>query len=53
MITVRSLAVFNTLNSLLIMMTVVLTAEYASLIAMEFGRNPVVNDEAAFDIYSP
>ena len=31
----------------------VLTAEYASLIAMEFGRNPVVNDEAAFDIYPP
>ena len=31
----------------------VLTAEYASLIAMEFGRNPIVNDEAAFDIYPP
>lgn len=31
----------------------VLTAEYASLIAMEFNRNPVVNDEAAFDIYPP
>jgi hypothetical protein len=29
----------------------VLTAEYASLIAMEFNRNPIVNDEAAFDIY--
>ena len=31
----------------------VLTAEYASLIAMEFGRNPIVNDEAAFDIFTP
>lgn len=31
----------------------VLTAEYASLIAMEFSRNPIVNDEAAFDIYPP
>ncbi|EKM55470.1 uncharacterized protein PHACADRAFT_95981 [Phanerochaete carnosa HHB-10118-sp] len=30
-----------------------LTAEYASLIALEFNRNPVVNDEAAFDIYPP
>ena len=33
--------------------TPVLTAEYASLIAMEFGRNPIINDEAAFDIYPP
>ncbi|KAH9934684.1 initiation factor 2 [Fomitopsis serialis] len=30
-----------------------LTSEYASLLAMEFGWNPVVNDEAAFDIYPP
>lgn len=30
-----------------------LTAELASLLAMEFGRNPVVNDEAAFDIFPP
>ena len=30
-----------------------LTAEYASLIAMEFNRNPVVDDEAAFDLYPP
>ncbi|TFK55179.1 initiation factor 2 [Heliocybe sulcata] len=29
----------------------ILTSEYASLLVMEFGRNPVVNDEAAFDIY--
>jgi translation initiation factor IF-2 len=29
----------------------VLTAEYASLLAMELNRNPVVNDEAAFDIF--
>ncbi|KAI0687126.1 initiation factor 2 [Cytidiella melzeri] len=31
----------------------ILNAEYASLIAMEFNRNPVVNDEAAFDIFAP
>ncbi|KAI0093562.1 hypothetical protein BDY19DRAFT_989129 [Irpex rosettiformis] len=30
-----------------------LNSEYASLIAMEFNRNPVVNDEAAFDIFAP
>ncbi|KAG5638157.1 hypothetical protein H0H81_001542 [Sphagnurus paluster] len=29
----------------------VLTSDYAVLLAEEFGRNPVVNDEAAFDIY--
>ncbi|KAG6886034.1 hypothetical protein C0993_005218 [Termitomyces sp. T159_Od127] len=32
---------------------VVLTADYAVLLAEEFGRNPIVNDEAAFDIYPP
>jgi hypothetical protein len=32
---------------------IVLTSEYASLVAMEFNMNPVVNDEAAFDIYPP
>ncbi|KAI0319795.1 hypothetical protein OF83DRAFT_1169861 [Amylostereum chailletii] len=31
----------------------VLTSDYAVLLAEEFGRNPVVNDEAAFDIYPP
>ena len=31
----------------------VLTAEYASLVALEFNRNPVINDEADFDIYPP
>ncbi|PFH50083.1 hypothetical protein AMATHDRAFT_146107 [Amanita thiersii Skay4041] len=31
----------------------VLTADYAALIAEEFGRNPVISDEAAFDIYPP
>ena len=31
----------------------VLTAEYASLIAMEFSHNPIINDEAAFNIYPP
>ncbi|KAG8932117.1 hypothetical protein FRC02_001673, partial [Tulasnella sp. 418] len=29
----------------------VIPADEASLIAMELGRNPIVNDEAAFDIY--
>lgn len=29
----------------------VLTSDYAVLLAEEFGRNPIVNDEAAFDIY--
>ncbi|KAF5387118.1 hypothetical protein D9615_001634 [Tricholomella constricta] len=31
----------------------VLTSDYAVLLAEEFGRNPIVNDEAAFDIYPP
>ncbi|KAH0584027.1 hypothetical protein H2248_009602 [Termitomyces sp. 'cryptogamus'] len=31
----------------------VLTADYAVLLAEEFGRKPIVNDEAAFDIYPP
>jgi hypothetical protein len=31
----------------------VLTSEYAVLLADEFNRNPVVNDEAAFDLYPP
>lgn len=31
----------------------VLTSDYAALLAEEFGRNPIVNDEAAFDIYPP
>ncbi|KAH9945968.1 initiation factor 2 [Epithele typhae] len=30
-----------------------LNSEYASLLAMEFNRNPIVDDEAAFDIYTP
>ncbi|KAF8636651.1 hypothetical protein AX17_003458 [Amanita inopinata Kibby_2008] len=29
----------------------VLTADYAALLAQEFGRNPVISDEAAFDIH--
>ncbi|TFK29806.1 initiation factor 2 [Coprinopsis marcescibilis] len=29
----------------------VLTADYASLLAEEFGRAPIVDDEAAFDLY--
>ncbi|KAJ7929227.1 hypothetical protein B0H13DRAFT_2228527 [Mycena leptocephala] len=31
----------------------VLTSDYAVLLAEEFGRKPIVNDEAAFDIYPP
>ncbi|KAI0306547.1 P-loop containing nucleoside triphosphate hydrolase protein [Multifurca ochricompacta] len=31
----------------------VLTSEYAVLLAEEFNCNPVVNDEAAFDLYPP
>ncbi|KIJ69580.1 hypothetical protein HYDPIDRAFT_106210 [Hydnomerulius pinastri MD-312] len=31
----------------------VLTSDYAALLAEEFGRNPIINDEAAFDIYPP
>ena len=29
----------------------VLTADYAALLAEEFGRNPIISDEAAFDIH--
>ncbi|KAG6334456.1 hypothetical protein ID866_4634 [Astraeus odoratus] len=31
----------------------VLTSDYTALLAEEFGRNPIINDEAAFDIYPP
>ncbi|KXN90545.1 Translation initiation factor IF-2 [Leucoagaricus sp. SymC.cos] len=31
----------------------VLTSDYAILLAEELGRNPIVDDEAAFDIYPP
>lgn len=31
----------------------VLNSEYASMLALEFNKNPVVNDEAAFDIFPP
>ncbi|KAF9532310.1 P-loop containing nucleoside triphosphate hydrolase protein [Crepidotus variabilis] len=31
----------------------ILSADYAALLAEEFGFNPVVDDEAAFDIYPP
>ncbi|KAH8106763.1 initiation factor 2 [Cristinia sonorae] len=30
-----------------------LSSEYSSLLALEFGRDPVVDDEAAFDIHPP
>jgi hypothetical protein len=30
-----------------------LTADYASLLAAEFDRNPIVSDEKAFDVYPP
>ena len=32
---------------------IVLTSDYAVLLAEEFGRNPITDDEAAFDIYPP
>ncbi|XP_006458242.1 hypothetical protein AGABI2DRAFT_199688 [Agaricus bisporus var. bisporus H97] len=31
----------------------VLTSDYAVLLAEELGRNPIVDDEAAFDLYPP
>jgi hypothetical protein len=31
----------------------VLAADYAALLVQEFGRNPVVSEEAAFDLYPP
>ncbi len=41
-----SQCVFNRLCS-------VLSADYAALLAEEFGFNPIIDDEAAFDIYPP
>ena len=35
------------------MLNIVLTSDYAVLLAEEFGRNPIVDEEAAFDIHSP
>lgn len=29
----------------------ILTADDASLLALEFGLNPIINEDAAFDIY--
>lgn len=31
----------------------VLTSDYAALLVEEFGRNPIVDDEAAFDLHPP
>lgn len=31
----------------------VLTSDYAVLLAEDYGRHPIVNDEAAFDLYPP
>ncbi|THH29643.1 hypothetical protein EUX98_g4544 [Antrodiella citrinella] len=31
----------------------ILSSEYSSLLALEFNRNPIVDDEAAFDIHPP
>jgi translation initiation factor IF-2 len=33
--------------------TTVLTSDYAALLAEEFNRKPIFNDEAAFDLYPP
>lgn len=35
------------------LISTVLTSDYAALLVQEFGRNPIINDEAAFDIYPP
>lgn len=33
--------------------SIVLTSDFAALLVQEFGRNPIINDEAAFDLYPP
>ncbi|KAJ2916853.1 hypothetical protein MD484_g3545, partial [Candolleomyces efflorescens] len=35
------------------MARLVLTTDYATLLAEEFGRQPVIDDEAAFDLFPP
>jgi translation initiation factor IF-2 len=35
------------------MARIVLTTDYATLLAEEFGRQPVIDDEAAFDLFPP
>lgn len=43
----------QSLRSWALHLFLVLTSEYAVLLADEFNRNTVVNDEAAFDLYPP
>lgn len=31
----------------------VLNSDYASMLALEFQKNPIVDEEAAFDIFPP
>lgn len=47
----HSSSLFSSILSSINCFVAVLTADYAVLLAEEFGRNPIVNDEAAFDIY--
>ena len=52
----RMITVFHFVQSLrswALHLFLVLTSEYAVLLADEFNRNTVVNDEAAFDLYPP
>lgn len=51
--TIVSFTVLAIWLAILLIVYAVLTSEYASLVALEFNRNPVINDEAAFDIYPP
>jgi len=51
MTTVRSLSSLVSVQSS--NRRLVLTSDYAALLVEEFGRNPIINDEAAFDIYPP
>jgi hypothetical protein len=49
----HGILVVQPLRSRLLRSLLVLTSEYAVLLAHEFNRNPVINDEAAFDIHPP
>ena len=51
---------YSTLNLLLIHLQLthkslvsVLSSDDASMLVMEFNKNPIVDDEAAFDLYAP
>ena len=48
-----TVGVMNIISFFFLTFRIVLTSDYAVLLAEEFGRNPVVDDEAAFDIHPP